>query len=55
MTFKGSSNYEHKRRTFHMERSGNRKFWKRYARRALRRGKVNAMRDGWLKFLINNP
>ena len=53
MTYRGPSDYAHKRRSFDRQRSGNRRFWKRYARRAERRGAV--VNPGWLKYLINNP
>lgn len=51
--YKGSLNYHFKRRTFHTERSGNRRFWKRYARRIARRGNIG--NPGWLNYVINNP
>lgn len=51
--YRGSLNYAHKRRSFDRQRSGNRRFWKRYARRLSRRGHVG--NPGWLSYLINHP
>ena len=57
--YKGSDKHSRKRQRFYRDRSTNRRFWKRYARRCERRGMSNGRdtghRDGWLHYLINNP
>lgn len=53
--FKGSRDYDFKHKKFLHNRSGNRKFWKRYARKLVRNGLENTLKYRRVCFLIYEP